>query len=214
MISLFLSPLGAQKPDKLDVNRVFLDFNNAHLVYTPGTKVLRVTAQDNVISDGSDLEICQVKPFLYHLRHKDWDGFYWKVNTGQKRVYKVTEGTFCQVGGRVHRRNITVEVQGGSPVTPPDRFVLGFSKANLVYIPGPGTLQITAQDSVLSCGKDWQKCNLNSNTFHLKQDSWKGFYWKVLTRDTIAHRVTSRAGFCSGGNFPMERLNVGIRSVK
>ena len=224
VITILLLPLWAQAMDKpgaksdsviIPFQRFFLDFNNARLIYIPATKKLQITVSDNVISFGSDLEICRVKPFLYHLRQKEWQGFYWKINTGLKKVYKVTEGTFCQLGGVVDRRlNITVEVEGGSASIPPTRFVLRFSKAHLVYWPGPGTLQIAAQDNLLSDGGDWQKCNVNGSTFHLKQNSWKDFYWQVLTENPAAHQITGASAFCNPGTFPMEPLEVDIRIVK
>jgi hypothetical protein len=26
-----------------------------------------------------------------------WKGFYWKVNTSRKQVYRITGGTFCKI---------------------------------------------------------------------------------------------------------------------
>ena len=216
MIIPLLSPLSSQAQKEGDVpQRFFVDFKNASLVYIPETEVLQIAAQNNVLFSGSDWEKCQLKPYLYHFRHKNWKDFYWKVNTGQKKVYRITKGTFCQLGGRVQRLKITVDVVGGgSAKIPPTRFVLHFSNASLVYTPASKNLNLAAEGDVLTYGKEWKKCNVNHATYHFKQNSWENIYWSVNTDNSIAHRIRNADAFCSPDTFPSEPLNVGIRIVK
>ncbi len=63
----------------------------------------------------------------------------------------------------------------------PKRFLLRFSDAYLVHQPGTTTLQITAVGNVLSYGKDWQVKQMQPYLYHMRQNVWKGFYWKVNT---------------------------------
>ena len=51
------------------------------------------------ISYPDEWEMCNVGGGSYHLRHKLWTGFFWRVDFLKKKVFKVTGGTFCSPGG-------------------------------------------------------------------------------------------------------------------
>jgi hypothetical protein len=83
-----------------DINnptRFFLRFKTAYLVYVPKTKTIQIITEGNVLSYGSDWHKCNLKSYLYHLEQNVWKGFYWKVNTSRKQVYRITGGTFCKI---------------------------------------------------------------------------------------------------------------------
>ncbi|MCK5739890.1 hypothetical protein KAH55_11935, partial [bacterium] len=69
-----------------------------------------IAAQKKVISYGQKWQVQQLKPYLYHVKRKGWQGFYWKVNTSRKKVYLVSEGTFGQLGGTEEGTTIQVEL--------------------------------------------------------------------------------------------------------
>jgi hypothetical protein len=188
--------------------QLMLDFTDAYLVFTNPAKSIQIAAQNMVLSYGSDWEKCQLKPYLYHIRQNFWKGFYWKVNTSKKEVYEVTGGTFCKLGGSEKKLNIKVDVVGGSSTTPPDRFMLRFSEARLVYEISSKTLQLATGNKVLSYCQDFQKCNLTASVYHFKENFWQGFYWKV---DTTQKKVWKVSGtFCQpGGGGTL--LNIGVR---
>jgi hypothetical protein len=179
-------------------DRFIMDFNEAHLIYKPATKTLQVITGNKVLAYGGDWEKCQLKPYLYHLRQKVWKGFYWKVNTSRKEVYKVTGGSFCKLGGSEQKLNITVDTIGGSDSTPPESVFLRFNDAYLVYSVATKSIQIVAQLCVLSYGNDWDKCNLNAYTYHLKNKFAQTFFWKVDTNKKTAVEVTGGT-FCKPG---------------
>lgn len=197
-------PVLAIKPPK----QLMLDFTDAYLVFSNPSKSIQIAAQSTVLSYGSDWEKCQIYPYLYHIRQKFWQGFFWQVNTSRKEVYEVTGGTFCNIGGNKKKLNIIVDVVGGSDTTPPDRFFLRFSEARLVYQVSSKTLQLATGNKVLSYCQDFQKCNLTASVYHFKENFWKGFYWKV---DTLQKKVWKVSGtFCqpdTGGIL----LNIGVR---
>ncbi len=56
--------------------RFFLDFVDAYLVYEPGSRILQIATEGNVLSYGGDWEKCNMKPYLFHLRKKGWKDFY------------------------------------------------------------------------------------------------------------------------------------------
>jgi hypothetical protein len=198
-------PVLAIKPPKT----LMLDFTDAYLVFSNPYKSIQIAAQSTVLSYGSDWEKCQLKPYLYHIRQKFWQGFYWQVNTSRKEVYEVTGGTFCRISpGTRKKLNIKVDVVGGSTTTPPDRFFLRFSEARLVYQVSTKILQLATGNKVLSYCQDFQKCNLSASVYHFKEKFWKGFYWKV---NTIQKKVWKVNGtFCkpgTGGTL----LSIGVR---
>lgn len=176
----------------------FLDFEDAYMVFQPSSSSIQIITEGMVLSYGRDWDKKQLRPYLYHIKQNVWKGFYWQVNTSRKEVYRVRGGEFGQMGGTSQRLDIVVEVVGGSATSAPDRFVLRFKKANLVYVPASQTLQISAENAVLSYGADWNKCQLKPNIYHLKQNVWKGFFWAVDTFKKEAFKVTD-GEFCQPG---------------
>ena len=193
--------------------RFFLDFNDAYLVYQPSTKILQIASQSNVLSYGSDWQKAKVHSYLYDLKEKFWKGFYWRVNTSRKEVYRYHGPNFGKIGDSKHEKltDVTVDVVGN--INNPTRFFLRFKTAYLVYVPKTKTLQVTTEGNVLSYGSDWQRCNLKSFLYHLKQNVWKGFYWKVNTSRKQVYRITGGT-FCKISPGSSAVLNIGVRVVE
>lgn len=186
--------------------RFFLDFKDAYLAFKTTTKSIQIIAESNVLSYGGDWEKCQLKPFLFHIRHKVWKGFYWKINTSRKEVYKVTGGTFCKLGGSEQKLPFTVKTNG-------DFCYIYLTKAYLVYVPSSKSLQVVAQLMALSYGNDWQKCNKSANIYHLRENFWKGFYWMVDTFKKKVYRVKGGT-FCGSGGSSQALGATTVRVVK
>jgi hypothetical protein len=208
-----IQPATPVKPGLKDValippQRFFIDFTDAYLAYKKATKSIQILAQGNVLSYGNDWQKCQIAPYLFHLKQNVWKGFYWEVNTAKKVVFRVNGGSFCKGGGTKQVLSIVVDTSSH-----PDFFYLRFSKAYLVYEPSTKSLQIATLNTALSYGGDWQKCNFNGATYHLKQNFWKGFYWRISTMGA-GTAVRVRGPFCKAGAFPTEPLSVGIRIVR
>lgn len=90
-------------------DRFFLRFKEARLVYKPSTKTLQLATGNKVLSYCQDFQKCNLTASVYHFKENFWKGFYWKVDTLQKKVWKVT-GTFCQAGTGGTLLNIGVRV--------------------------------------------------------------------------------------------------------
>jgi hypothetical protein len=88
----------------------FVRFFDDYLVHQPDTATLQITAVGNMLLNGGDWQVKQMKPCLYHMRQKVWKGFYWRVNTSRKEVYRVRGSTFGQYGGQEEVLNITMDV--------------------------------------------------------------------------------------------------------
>jgi len=180
--------------------RFTLNFTDAYLVYVPQNGTLQITAQGNVLSYGGDWEAKRVKSYLYHMRLRTWQGFFWKVNTSRKEVYRIRGGTFGSVlgGGNETRLAADVEVVGGAGGADPDRFLIKFPASYMVYSIADDVLQLAAEGNVLSYCSDWQRCKVQANTYHFKQSNWDRFYWKVHTLSKKAWRCRNGV-FCQAG---------------
>jgi len=192
----------------------FIDFKDAYLVYAPSSGTKQVVADGSVLSYGGDWQVSKLKPYLYHMRLKTWQGFYWKVNTSRKEVYQVTGGTFGQLGGSEKTKNFTVDVVGGGGEGTPDRFMIKFSDSYLVYVTASGTLQIAAGGNVLSYGSDWKVSKVKDNVYHFMLKTWKGFFWKVNTKNKKAFRIRDGAFGKKKEGGTKEKLNATVRVVK
>jgi hypothetical protein len=175
---------------------VRLNFNDAYLVYEPGSGTLQIAAQSNVLSYGSDWEVRQLQPYLYHMRQAVWHDFYWKINTSRGEAYRVRMGTFGALGGTEEMLNMRVEPVGNPDS--PERFFLRFMDAYLIYQP-PSTLQIAAQGNVLSYGSDWYVQQAAPQTVHLREQVWRDFFWKVDTATAQVFRVRGGTFGVGGG---------------
>lgn len=189
--------------------RFFLGFHDAYLVYVPDSGTLQIATVGNVISYGGDWEVRKLKPYLYHMRLRTWRDFFWKVNTSRKSVWQVTGGTFGQLNGSDTEKDFRVDVVGGEGEGTPDRFFIRFPKAYLIYVPGTGTLQIIVRGNVLSYGLGWQVKELKPYLYHMKLDTWQGFYWKINTNRGGVWRIKNGTFGQVGGT--ETELNITVR---
>lgn len=192
--------------------RFRLDFVDAYLVYSTSSNSIQIATEGNVLSYGSDWQKVKVKPYLYDLKQKSWKDFYWRVNTSRKVVSRYKGTNFGKIGDKDYEKlgSFTVDVVGDG--MSPTRFLLKFKKAYLVYVPSRKTLQIVAKGNVLSYGTDWQKCQLKPYLYELKQNVWKGFFWKINTSRKEAYKVKG-APFCKLGGTET-KLKMGVRVTK
>lgn len=191
--------------------RFTLNFSDAYLVHEPQSGTLQITAQGNVLSYGGDWEARRVKSFLYHIRLKTWQGFFWQVNTSRKEVYRNRGGTFGSVlGGTSTDLPFNVDVVGEAGNAEVKRFIIRFPESYMVYAPANDVLQLTAEGNVLSYCSDWQRCKLRSNMYHFKQNNWNSFFWKVNTASKKVWRCRNGV-FCQlGGSDELLHIKVEV----
>jgi len=177
-----------------------LNFTDAYLVYVPSSKTLQIAAHGKVLSYGTGWIVQQVQPYLYHMRLSTWQGFFWKINTSQKKVFKTTNGQFGTNVGHDTQMNVTLEVIGGSNNVPPTRFLIRFHDAYLIYVIESQSIQIAAQSTVLSYANDWNKAQIYPYLFHIRLATWQGFYWQVNTsRKELVEIRNGTFGAIAGG---------------
>lgn len=168
--------------------RFKLNFSDAYLVYVPDSGTLQIAAQGTVLSYGGDWEVKKLKGYLFHLRLKTWQDFYWKVNTSRKQVFRVRGNAFGTLGGEEKElTGLSVEPTGDKGN--PERFRLNLTDAYMAYT-GKGSPQLISRGNVLSYCRDWQVKRLKAYLYHFKQNNWKGFFWKVNTSRKEVYQVT------------------------
>jgi|GEM_PF-3557152 len=200
-------PRQSDQPD-----RFHLHFSDAYLVFVPGTKTLQVVAQGNVLCYGERIHLVAVKPYLFDIRHEFWKGFYWRVNTSRREVYRVRGSNFGRIGDSASNtiRGIRVQVVGNP--NQPDRFLLNFNQSFLEYVPKNKEIHFTVAGNILHRGRQWQKCHLKPYLYHLKHRNWKGFFWQINTSRRELIRVT-KGKFCQmGGSHALLKVKVEVKN--
>ena len=92
-----------------------------------------------------------------------------------------------------------------------DRFRIDFPQCSLVYVPATNILQIGASGRVLSAGTDWTVRQVYPYLYHLRLNSWSGFYWMVNTSRKEVYRVTNGTFGSIGGT--QTKLNIAVETV-
>lgn len=189
-----------KKAKGLQVTNYVMRLSDAYIVYEPPQDVFQIAALGAVLSYGDGWERAQVKPYLFHLRHRSWKNHFWKVNTGRKEIYLVWGGVFGRIGTRPgappalevdgDREDITVDVVGGARDQVPDRFFVRFAEADLFFDPVARDLRLAAAGMTLSPCDDWEAYALKDYLFHFRLKTWKGFFWKVNTSRLAAWWTT------------------------
>jgi len=188
----------------------YLDFVDAYLVYVTSSNSMQIATEQNVLSYGGDWQKKKIYPYLYHIKHNSWSGYYWKVNTSRKEVYLVIGPNFGRIGDPTSRTltNITVDNVGSD--SSPIRFFLRFNNSYLRYNTAAKDLRIYGEGFLMSDGSGWEKCHIYSYLYHIKLSTWQGFYWKINTSRKEAYRVTNAPGLCQlGGTYT--KMNMGVR---
>jgi len=199
LVGLVVILAGVVFANTSEPDRFMVRFNDAYLVFTPGSMSMQVAAEGVVLSYGRDWIMKKMKPYLYHIKNHKWN-FYWKVNTSRREVYRIRNGQFGSYGGDQEKLPVNLDVIGGNSNGQPERFFIRFTNAYLVYVPTSKTLQIVAQNNVISYGADWLKKNMKPYLFHLKKNSWVGFYWQVNTSRKELYQVKNGNFGTYGGN--------------
>jgi predicted secreted protein len=90
--------------------RFLLKFDSAYMAYIPGQGMPQIVTEGVVLSYCNDWHIKELKPFLFHFRQNNWKEFFWHINTSRKEVNRIMKGVFGELGGKLEKLNIGVEL--------------------------------------------------------------------------------------------------------
>ncbi len=166
-------------------------------------------------------QVRRLKSYLYHLRHKSWKSFFWKVNTSRRQAWEVQRGRFGELGGEDHPLACKVLLYYSTstkPTTLPGRIrkpwrrrgmvpvtfktmVIYFPSITITHLVFHPTLQIVVGNKVVSYGSDWKVKRVYPYLFHLRQKNWKNFFWAVNTSRRKAWEVRNGVFGRVGGDY-------------
>lgn len=165
------------------------------LFYTPKTFDLKIRNSGLDISVSKEWRKCQIRPYIYHLKHAVWKDFFWEVNTDEKMVWKITGTKFCKKGGVAEKLNIKVIPEGGSTKVPPRRFKLLFGETRIEFEPKLKKFNLILGDSGVAYLPFWQTCKTTPLKYHFKYVTWDKSVWEVDPMKKTLKKIPMEA-FC------------------
>jgi hypothetical protein len=81
---------------------------------------------------------------------------------------------------------------------PPRQFILDFKDIYLAYKKSFDSLRVVRDSDVLSHSGNWRKCRVKPHLYHIRQESWEGFFWEIDTGKKEVYKVTG-GDFCVPG---------------
>ena len=84
---------------------------NPYLVFVPGTSTFQIVAFGHVLHYGAGWSKAQPAPHIFHLKNRNWRGFFWKVDTNRQVLTMIKSGKFGGYGGTEHRLRYKVVVK-------------------------------------------------------------------------------------------------------
>lgn len=90
----------------------------------------------------------------------------------------------------------------------PENFLIKFFDAKMVISPSTGSMQVSAQDTVLTYCGDWEMVQVYPYLFHIRLKTWVNFYWLVNTSRKEVFWVTDgKFGGIGGTSY---KLNINL----
>ncbi len=165
------------------------------LYYIPKTFDLKIRNGGLDISASKEWRKCQIRPYIYHLKHATWTDFFWEVNTDEKMVWKITGAKFCKKGGKAEELKIKVFTEGGSTRVPPNRFRLLFGETKIVFEPKAKKYNLIVGGSGIAYLPFWKTCKTTPLKYHFKFVTWDKFVWEVDPLKKSLKKIPIKA-FC------------------
>ena len=187
--------------------KITMILSGSTLFYTPKTFDLKIRNSGLDISVSKEWRKCQIRPYIYHLKHAAWKDFFWEVNTDEKMVWKITGTKFCKKGGVAEKLNIKVIPEGGSTKVPPVRFKLLFGETKITFEPKSKKFNLILGDSGVAYLPFWQTCKTTPLKYHFKFVTWDKDVWEVDPIKKTLRKIPL-ASFCkkaeSGDELPVK----------
>lgn len=159
--------------------RITMLLAGSTLYYTPKTFDLKIRNAGLDISSSKEWRKCQIRPYIFHLKHATWKDFFWEVNTDEKMVWKITGTKFCKKGGKAVDLKAKVIPEGGSTTVPPKRFRIIFGVTKIIFEPKTKKFDLILGSSGVAYLPFWQTCKTTPLKYHFKYVTWDKNVWEV-----------------------------------
>ncbi len=191
--------------------RLLLPLPETRLVYNPATFGLTIMYNDMVLSDGKDWRKCQIRPYIFQIKHAAWQDFHWEIDTFDRSVWRIIGAKFCQKGGSAKEIKMKVLVRGGSKTVPPSEVTLRLEDTQLEYEPGTRKFNILSFGDAIVYTPFWQTCKLETHLYQFKHVNWNDFFWEVNTFKKEVKRISTGGKFCrTGGVATPLQINLSV----
>lgn len=173
-------------PDEISVR-----FGGTEITYIPKTFEMSVKNHGMEMSINDEWRKCQIRPYIFHLKHVSWKDFFWEVNTSERKVWKIMGGEFCKRGatGKAAELNIRISVQGGSDSIPPDRVSLSVQETEILYVPSEKKFSILLAGCNTSYPPFWKSCRTEGSPVHFKFTTWEQKAWALDAAAKVFSRI-------------------------
>lgn len=147
------------------------------------------SATGGVLLRGDKWELMPAEAGVYHLRSLQWKDFFWSVDAGGSKAYRVTQGQFGRSGGRkTPLRGVSVM----APLPPnrkiPDIVYLKFASSSFTFDPpsGRGRLVANGEDLETFEAGEWSWTQTAPTVFKLRHPAMRDWSWMI---DAVGPRV-------------------------
>ena len=185
------SGIRAPKPGKKPsgVKSFKLSFPEFAMTLIPSKRSVQFSVKGTVVSYGRDWEVRVFSPSKFHLRQKNWKGFFWSYDGRKGYVEKVIKGTFGRFGRGKHFKlaSKAKKVGGGNTIVTFPRATKPYLICSAAQKGKP--VQIIVQGMVISYGGDWIVSRTSGKTYLAKVRTWKGFSWRIDCARKRAYQV-------------------------
>ncbi len=160
-------------------SKIFISLKDTTLFYIPKTFNLSIRNSGLEISMTKEWRKCQIRPYIYHLKHASWKDFFWEVNTDEKMVWKITGAQFCKKGGKAEKLDAKVVPMGGSTKVPPAKFRIIFKETKIVFEPVKKKFSINLGNCNIVYLPFWKMCKTAPLKYHFKYVIWDKDVWEI-----------------------------------
>jgi len=163
----------------LEPKKITVSLPDTELIYYPANFKLEILSNGLVISSGREWRKCNVKPYIYQIKHANWINFFWEIDTLDRSVWKITGAKFCKRGGSEKRVIAKVINFGGTKTVPPGKFKLLLKDTKLIYAPKLKHFSILSNKDQIGHPSFWQVCKLKPLKYHFKFTTWDTVFFEL-----------------------------------
>lgn len=161
---------------------------DTRLVYRPESFDVQVISNRLIISRKNEWRKCNIRPYLFQIRHASWKNFHWEIDARARQVWRVTGAEFCKRGGDARQLRINVRVTGGNETTLPQRVDLLLTNTRMEYQPGEKRFRIQSFGDMLIHLPFWSAAVLANHLYHIGSTLWPETFLEINARDKTVAR--------------------------
>jgi hypothetical protein len=169
---------------------VILELPDTQLVYEPAKFGLNIVSHGYLLSNGADWRKCNIKPYVFQIKHAAWEDFHWEVNTLERGVWQLTGAKYCKTGGKAREMKLEMNIKGGSRAVPPSRVVLKLMDARLEYEPTAQKFRVLTNENQIQYIPYWQVIKLKSHLYHVRFRLWTEDFWELDAFKKEVRKIT------------------------